>query len=396
VAAAVSRGRPLRRRIVLVLTGLTALLLLASAALAVGQVRMAAAEGRVSGASVPALVAVERLERACADAQAGLRGHLLTGQDALLGPYRRAQRLVGEQEAVLRAALRDDAVALAPLDPVLRAHRQWRDAAERAVEARAQGRPVDPVTEAGLFDELRARTGELRAAVERRAGADLADLAVGRSVLVWLPVAAGLLGLLAAVFAAAGIRRSVGRPLAELVRSVERAADGELDRPITTDGPAELVALAAAADRMREGLLDRRPPAGDPPQPAGPPHPGVLATRVADRLGRVPGLLGVHPDLRIDAAPAGDVPPGQVDELVTALDRALDGLVDTRARLDAMEVEVAVTAREAALSLTARGVVPEEWTSEMRAGGRRLSGTCRIVDLDPELTVVEWSVPLGR
>src|SRR4051812_41518076 len=89
VAAAVSPARPLRRRIALLLWGLTALLLLTAAAMAAGQLRAGAVEARVTGGSGPALVAVERLDRTFADERAALSGYLLSGQAALLEPYRR-------------------------------------------------------------------------------------------------------------------------------------------------------------------------------------------------------------------------------------------------------------------------------------------------------------------
>jgi HAMP domain-containing protein len=274
--------------------------------------------------------------------------------------------------------------------------------AEAAIGLRAQGRQAEFVAgpEVGLFGVLRTEVAGLRAVVEQRLARDVAEADAVRKALNWLLLGAAVAAVLCVGLALGGLRRGVTRPLAALVESVRRVADGELDRPVPTGGPAEFAAIAAAVERIRGTLDEQDRVASRPVDPDGPgssaPPPSVLAVRVTDALARVPEQLGVRPDLRVEGAAGRQVPRRTADELLEALDRALDGLVETRARLDALEVEVAVDAEEAAVSLIARGIVPGEWTAEVRGGARRWPGTCRVVDLDPELAVVEWSLPLPR
>ncbi len=456
----------LRRRVALVVVALAGLLSATGVAALIGQNRSDEATARVTERALPALVAVERMQRAFLDEQTGIRGFLLTGQDALLEPYRAAAGLVAGQEAVLRAVLADEPAAVGQLDTVLRRHRAWLDVAEPAIDLRAQGRQaeLDELISRGrgasLFAVLRADVDEMRAVIERRTAAEVAHLALVRTALTAVLIGMALLGVLGAVLAVLGIRRSVSRPLGALVDAVERVADGDLDRPVPTGGPPELAVLGGAVDRLRvmlngqrrsavrvaeldaelresdrmaaelrdgavrrllristelTALAGRHPelagglarPIGDLDQavaevraaaaggdPAGD-GAGPLALRVAAVLARAPEQLGVHPDLRIDQAPGLEVPGSGVDALVDALDQALVALVETRARLEVMEVELAVTERGAALCMTANGVVPGEWTSTVRDRASRFDGTCRVVDLDPDLTVVEWTVPLA-
>ena len=457
----------LRRRVVLVVVVLAVLLGATSVAALIGQNRSDAATARVTEQALPALVAVERMQRGFVDEQTGIRGYLLTGQDALLEPYRGAAGLIAEQEDVLRTALADDPAALGQLDTVLRGHRAWLDVTELAIGLRAQGRPadldelIDRGRGATLFAVLRADVDGMRAVIQRRTAAEIAHLALVRAALTAVLIGAAGVGVLGAVLAVVGIRRSVSRPLGALVDAVERVADGDLDRPVPTGGPPEFAVLGGAVDRMRVMLNDQRRsavrvaeldaelresdrvaaelrdgavrrllristeltaltgrhphlagelarPIGELDQavaevraaavggdPAGPDGADPLASRVAAVLARAPELLGVHPDLRIEQAPGLEVPGSGVDALVDALDQALVALVETRARLEVMEVELAVTERGAALCVTANGVVPGEWTSTVRDRASRFDGICRVVDLDPDLTVVEWTVPLA-
>lgn len=463
MAARVPRPVSLRGRVLLVVLTLSGLLVLASVGAVVGQVREDTATARVTQQAMPALAAVERLERAFVDEQTGIRGYVLTGQDQVLDPYRQAEGLVAEQESLLRTTLSDEPAVIERLDAVLRAHRAWLEVAEPAVDLRAEGRQaeLDQLVAASpgvpLFATLRAETAELREAIERRVDREVASATAVRSAVTGVLLGAAVLGLGCVLLAVAGIRRLVSRPLAELVGAVERVAGGDLDRPVPATGPPEFAAVGGAVDRMRlmlneqrrtavrvaelqesdrvatelgDGVvrrlfgvgtaltalagrhpalsgelgrsideLDRaigevRSAATGAPGPVPEPQPSTAA-RLADVLARVPRLLSVHPDVRMDAAADG-MPPETADRLVGVLDRALDGLVETRARLDGMEVELAGGAADIGLTLSVRGVLPGQWVADVRAGARGWPGACRVVDLDPELTAVEWTLPRNR
>jgi hypothetical protein len=77
--------------------------------------------------------------------------------------------------------------------------------------------------------------------------------------------------------------------------------------------------VRTAATGVRAALLDR---------------PTTLAARISDLLARVPGTLGVHPDLQVAGAASSEVAGTDGEVLVAALDNALDRLAAHRARLD--------------------------------------------------------------
>jgi CHASE3 domain sensor protein len=368
---------------------------------------------------------------------------LLAEQEALLRGALADQPAVPAQLDVVLRAHRTwlDAAA-----PAIALRAEGRQAELDALVAASPGVP--------LFADLRRQTGELRELIAQRVAADTSAAATVRSVLAWVLGGAALVAVLGVVAAAVGIRRALTRPLAQLVDAVERVADGDLDRSVPTAGPPELAVVGGAVDRMRlmlnehrraevraaelresdrvaadlrDGVVHRlfglsmgltalsaRTPAlaGELARPiaeldrviaevraaatgVGGPEAAqrsALTARVGEVLDRVPDLLGVDPDLRVGSTSPREVPEPVVEELVSALERAVDGLAEVRARLDAVEVEVEVAAGAVALSLTARGVVPGEWTAGLRAGAS--PGVRRVVDLDPELVVVEWTVPL--
>jgi CHASE3 domain sensor protein len=264
VVAPVRQPLSLRRRAVVVIVGLAAVLVGTGAAALIAQDRADAATTRVVEQALPALVAVERMQRAFVDQETSLRGYVLTGQQALLEPYRAAPALLAEQERVLRAAFADDPAAQARLDTALRDHRTWLAVVEPAIELRGQGRGTEldeMVAQApGVprFPALRDAVDGLRAAIESRVGAEAARVDGVRSTLTWLLGAAIGLGVLGAVLAVVGVRRAVSRPLGELIDAVERVADGDLDSPVPRGGPPELAALGGAVDRMRTVLNDHR------------------------------------------------------------------------------------------------------------------------------------------
>ena len=353
---------------------------------------------RLTRQAMPALVAVERLERSFADEQSGFRGYLLTGRPELLEQFRAAGRSVAEQEGVLRDALSGVPEVSGQLDVVLRAHRAWLDVAAPAVEARVQGRLAELAvgSEVPRSAELRAEVGDLRRAAEQVTAADAAAARALWSVLTWTLVGAAVAAVLGVVLAVAVLRRSVTRPLAALVDAAERVADGDLEQPVPARGPAEVAAVGGAVERMRV-LLNGQHPATEEGTAAGAAvAPPELAVRVADVLDRASDPLGIRPDLKVDNAAGHEVAEPAAGELIAVLDSAVTGLLDTRARLDSLQVELSVTAEEASLIVTVSGVVPGEWTGDMRVAARRWPGTCRIIDLDPDLTVVEWVVALER
>jgi CHASE3 domain sensor protein len=247
----------------LVVIGLAVVLTAAATAALGAQQRADEATTTLTEQAMPALVAVERMQRAFVDEETGIRGYVLTGQEELLQPYRAAAALLAEQERVLRDASDDPAVS-ARLEATLADHREWLAIVEPAIALRAQGRmaELDELVArfpgASPFAALRDGVDALRIAIEERVAVEVARVRAVRSALTWVLGGAIGLGVLGAALAVVGVRRAVSRPLEELIDAVERVAGGELDRPVPTDGPPELAALGTAVDRMRTMLNEDR------------------------------------------------------------------------------------------------------------------------------------------
>ncbi|MCO1656992.1 CHASE3 domain-containing protein [Pseudonocardia humida] len=454
-------GSPsLRRRAVLAVVGLAAVLVAAAAAALFAQARVDDATTRVTERALPALVAVERLQRAFVDQETGIRDYLLTGRAALLQPYQDAAASLDEQERVLRGALVDDPDALARLDAVLGGHRRWLAVAEPAIGLRARDdqaglddlvvRAPGPPLSAGLRDHVAG----LRAAIEARIAADAARVRTVGTTLTWVLSGAVGLGVLGAGLAVLGVRRALSDPLGRLIDAVERVAEGDLDRPVPADGPAELAALGAAVDRMRTMLDEHRGAAvraaaqresdrvaadlhggavrrlfavtttltslgarhpelaadlarsveeldraiadvraaavGGPRSGAGAGH--ALAARVAEELARAPALAGVHPALHVGPRAAPDLPAHVEDHLLTALAATVEELTGAVRGPDDVEVELSITADRACLRLFVRGTAA--WPKVARLPERSPSDAtrCRILPAVGGRTVVEWAV----
>ncbi|MDR6677212.1 response regulator [Pseudomonas oryzihabitans] len=77
--------------------------------------------------------------RLVVDLETGMRGYLLSGNNSFLQPYERALPDVEPQLDELKALVSDSAVQVRRLDRIEAVHREWRDYANRVIEARRQG-----------------------------------------------------------------------------------------------------------------------------------------------------------------------------------------------------------------------------------------------------------------
>ncbi|MDR6234761.1 response regulator [Pseudomonas oryzihabitans] len=77
--------------------------------------------------------------RLVVDLETGMRGYLLSGNNSFLQPYERALPDVEPQLDELKALVSDSAVQVRRLERIEAVHREWRDYANRVIEARRQG-----------------------------------------------------------------------------------------------------------------------------------------------------------------------------------------------------------------------------------------------------------------
>jgi signal transduction histidine kinase len=206
----------------------------------------------------------ESLNAAAVDQETGVRGFAITGDEDNLKPYTdglarqnrlldeldRLNRRDGEGDPRIGAALalvrqRADAWRLAVAEPVIDTVRtQGPEAGQALVEA-ASTREFDALRASitGLQDDIWVvRTRAADAA--KRSGTVLVSLEVIAAVVVIFAGAALLLLL----------DRLVTRPVTDLAAQVREVADGDYDRPITSEGSPELRGLAADVDGMRRQI----------------------------------------------------------------------------------------------------------------------------------------------
>jgi signal transduction histidine kinase/DNA-binding response OmpR family regulator len=194
-------------------------------------------DARRASRSERAVVLTSRLNRLVIDLETGIRGRLLTGEDAYLDPYRAAQAAIGDIEKDLQSQLSDDGqrAGFARLRADVERYRN--DYARRAATGPADLGPAQAALLAAdgkrLIDALRLRfdafrNGELALSENRRAAAERAS---DRAVL------AAIIGLIATVALLAALA-------AFTVRRIRREAEHALGR-----------ARAEEASRMKSSFL---------------------------------------------------------------------------------------------------------------------------------------------
>jgi len=207
----------------------------------------------------PANVAALRLSNALLDAETGVRGFVLGGEEVFLAPYRRG---IDEERVALRELERvqspgELAIARAHLAQVRRLADAWR--AEYAVPVIAAVRAGEPPPPASAgrqrFELLRgalaAEQRDLRAA-RVQARAQLESTARFATAMF---VGAGVLVLLSLLAAELALRRMVIAPLGRLARGVRTVARGDFEHALEPSGPRDVAQLGRDVEGMRERIV---------------------------------------------------------------------------------------------------------------------------------------------
>ena len=183
------------------------------------------------------------------DAQRGVRGYLLTGNEEMLDTYRLAKTSYDEAAGELRR-LGDGPDAAAVADQIARADRWWDLAGEQSLEPPRSTGAVDYAQRGTLlFQEFIDANDDLRRGLDARAG-DLEGRAVvlrwtALGVIVVLTAGAALISVLTAVRTS----RRITRPLGVVVDTLDRVRAGEPGaRADVPHGPAEIRAVAEAVN----------------------------------------------------------------------------------------------------------------------------------------------------
>jgi signal transduction histidine kinase len=184
--------------------------------------------------------------------ETGVRGFVLSGgNQSDLDPY--TQGLAAQQTDV--AAIRTLTAnggypkVAADLDALDAAVAAWRSTYAQPAIDRMPGVPTTDGR--ALFDKVRGAVTKLQSDLnaERLVARD--RLNVAASYLAWVGTGVALMVAGFLIAAALGLRRSVLRPVSELAAQVRAVASGDTGRPITADGPREIIELGADVDSMR-------------------------------------------------------------------------------------------------------------------------------------------------
>jgi len=211
----------------------------------------------------PARSRLADLQASLVDQETGVRGFVITADEAFLEPYEqgrvRSDRLLLE----LGNLLDDDELALqAELADVEAALTRWREqvaepeiALTRDGGAGAAAQLVRAARGRMLFDQLRAEVEQVRSRVSVRQQvaqerADAARRQVTRALEFSVAGSAVLL-----MVAAALVRQWLTRPLDQLTSGVRGVASGALHTPVRVDGPSDLVSLGRDVDDMRRRIV---------------------------------------------------------------------------------------------------------------------------------------------
>jgi signal transduction histidine kinase len=255
-------GRSSLRSVVrLLVLGLVALVLVEAVATAVVRVVVSNAQRDLSDHIRPAQQASSQLYRAFVDQETGQRGFLLTGQGSFLQPYEAGQRQVAVLESRLRGALHDRRYQSAIAAAVAAGDRWRRQAAEPEIAARRAGliRPAQALAMAllgkKLFDQLRQRLDAVTARADALARAKLNVMHSAQQAAGIVSIIAVVLALAVALAAPLILRRVLDRPLRRLMGQLQAVSDDSEAATITPEGPGELQAIAAAAEKMRAALV---------------------------------------------------------------------------------------------------------------------------------------------
>ncbi|MGW0904189.1 sensor histidine kinase [Streptomyces sp. NPDC002853] len=210
----------------------------------------------------PAGTQTYRLQAALVNQETGVRGYAITADRQFLQPYTQGKRDEARAAAELRDLLADRPRLLADLEEVQREAAAWRRAyAQPLVDKVTPGQPRDlseTDAERGkeVFDRIRTAWATQNADLAEAVDDGKDELDSSRTVRTVILGAMVVVFLLAGIVLAFLVRALVARPLDALRVSSRQVARGDFDHVIAIDGPADLRAVAADVEGMRQQIVE--------------------------------------------------------------------------------------------------------------------------------------------
>ncbi|MEU4423345.1 ATP-binding protein [Actinoplanes sp. NPDC024001] len=246
-----------QRWFAVLLVGMAVLIVGGAALGAEALARTTAVSNRLADRISPARTTVVELDAALQEQASGVRGYLLSGQDALLRPY--PDGVVAEQAAAarMRRLLAGEPDLLAALADLESQAARWRSVtADPLIDVRRRTGTAPVGTGENDFETVRRQVAALdqRLIAEREEGRAALDSSRRSRDTVF----AGLTVLLLAAVASIAVllRVVVLRPLGELGTAVRRVAAGDFEHRLTPSGPADMAELGQDVEAMRGRLVD--------------------------------------------------------------------------------------------------------------------------------------------
>lgn len=303
------------------------LVLIAVAATTTTRQRVADLSGEIRGTLRPAQSSAAALAKAYVDMETGVRGFQLGGA-ALLQPYDDGRATAATANTRLRTLLAGDPAGTRLLNSVNRAAADW----ERTVAAPAlRGAKTVDVTAKARFDAIRGLLTSLQEHIDRRTAAVVQTWTDAQSLANVVTTLCAGFGLVIGGLMIALVRRSLVRPVNDLVSNVRGVAAGDLSRPVTASGPAEIIMVGQAVESMRQRVLRESARAARSSEQIARMHE---ADRIAQDLGAttIRDLFGISLSLQSmaarhpSAAPALRAVTADVDRVLHELrSRVFDG-----------------------------------------------------------------------
>jgi methyl-accepting chemotaxis protein len=315
---------------------------------------------------------VQGLTAAMVNQETGLRGYLLSADEAFLEPYRGGAKTYAQAMDRLRTLVADNPQQVARLDRIDALARQWRgEVAERAIglmrepETRAQARQIEVSGQGkSAMDALRAKAVEVdgveRGLLETR-NAAAAEAASATRTAVVAGLAAMVLTALAGILL---LNRTVSQPLRRMCALMGRLAAGDVTTEVADrDRRDEIGAIAGAVQVFKENLIRTR---------------ALEAETEAARAGAEAQRRAATRDMadRFEQAVGGVI--GMVSASATELQATAETLSGAAGQASSRSGTVAAAAEEASTNVGTVAAAAEELGSSVAEIARQVAGSASL------------------
>ena len=211
------------------------------------------------------LEATDAMMASMVDQETGLRGFLITGNEANLDPLKSGETAFQESWETLKSLTSDNPTQQGRLDAVQKQVAAWQnDVARAAIDLMRQPGQQEAAREferqgkgKGYFDQIRGLVAELKNAESSLLGARSAAMASAQSMILFSLVLSLVVIVLLAAAIAFGLNKLIAAPIRATVDAMARLRGGEYGITITgTERKDEVGMMSAALLAFRDSLAE--------------------------------------------------------------------------------------------------------------------------------------------